>query len=372
MISKLALTNPILSAPISVALGSDNYVSGKHSDSTSSHSKAGFWSRKQPINSMKNAISHIQTSDKRLSSHTSGLEPRMDTLEPFNTKSSINVPTRQSLSSHQDSTRTPSLSSSISTKSSDSDLLESSEADTTELQQIVLYQSTSSNASRFCGPSFTKSNEVQEEMKMSRGGVLLLPTIVLTPPDDEDDYCTVSPFILELFCPYTTDSVVHQNLQVPTAPKSKGIEANSKRRKYPHPAGPWLRPHHTADLRVSGKSAVSSSPLANQKLTWRWEDGCRTAQGIVVGWGATVSYFIKKYNYQNKLKEIGTKHCENLAPAVVVFPPPRLPNEKEIQQRQLQFTIEQSVRLGQKVHRKRQNHPMSFHHKASQPVGDLK
>ncbi|KAA1097423.1 hypothetical protein PGT21_006304 [Puccinia graminis f. sp. tritici] len=368
MISQLVLTNPISSppSPSNIALG-PNKSSSRYLETPSSYSKTVFWNRRQRMNYSKNAIFQNRMTDKRFPSYASGPER----LDPSHY-----------LKSKQDSTRTPSLSSSISTASSDSELLEPLGADATKPQHIVLYRSTNSKgcffpkALSFCASSLVKSNETFGEISDSRNDAL--PMIVLTPPDDEDDYCTVSPFILELFCPYTTDSVVHhQNLRVPTAPTSKGIESNSKRRKYPHPAGPWLRPQHTANLRTCGRSAVSSSPLTNKRLTWRWEDGCRTAQGTVVGWEATVSYFIKQYNSQNKLKKAATKHGESplpkkiIYPAVFMFPPPRLPNEKEIQQRQLQFTIEQSLRLGRKVNRKRQNRHPSFHHKASQSTGDL-
>ncbi|KNE89975.1 hypothetical protein PSTG_16559 [Puccinia striiformis f. sp. tritici PST-78] len=382
MISKAALTNPISSTPpVSTALVPAEFF-GKPLDPTSSPPQSTYWSRKQAMNYSKDQKFQLGVTDKLSTSRTSGLKPYiMDTPGRSKAKASMDISASQFSRTKQESTRTPSLSSSISTASSDSELVEPSGTDVPKPRHVVLYRSTSSMFPKKLNlyrPPLVRANEAFEEQLNSRNDAL--PMIVLTPPDDEDDYCTVSPFIVELFCPFTTDSVVHiQNLRVPTAPTFKSTEANSIRRKYPHPAGPWLRPHHTADLRVSGRSTVSSSPLALKRSSWRWKDGCRTPQGTVLGWEGTVSYFNKQYNLQNKLKKIATKNgqahtpqTKTIHPAVAMFPPPRLPSEKEIQQRQLQFTIEQSLRLGRKVNRKRQSRHTGIYLRATQSTGDLK
>ncbi|KNZ56692.1 hypothetical protein VP01_2341g4 [Puccinia sorghi] len=374
------------SAPsLSPAVLSPDTNSGKPLESSSSaNPKTSFRTRKiRAMNYPKNVIFPKIITAKILSSfEPPALKPtHHDALPPPDTGASMNLSSDELLTSAQASTGTPSLSSSTSTTSSDSDLQEPYPwTDVCKPQQVVLYCSTSLKGCRFpralsfYGPSLGKSSERREQT---------LPMIVLTPPDDEDDYCTVSPFILDLFCPYTLESVAHcQNLRVPTAPTSKGVEATSQRRKFPHPAGPWLRPQHTLHLRqrINRRHLAHSTPLANKRPTWRWNDGCRTAQGNVVGWEDTVPYFTKQHNSQNKINRAVSKYAQGhptsgqtiMYPAVASFPPPRLPSEREIQQHQLQLTIQQGLRLGRRVHRTRQNRHINLHHKAAQPSVDLK
>lgn len=280
-------------------------------------------------------------------------------------------------------TRTPSLSSSTSTTSTDSNPVEPCPTNISRPKEIILFRSLSSKPC-LLSKELKHGNPTRAESKPPPHVAIetrcaILPMIILTPSDDEDDYCTLSPFTFNLFCPYTPDSIAQtRHLRVPITPSFKLGETPLKRRQYPHPAGPWLRPPNISGLRVSSPKNPLSKRTNQSQFIMKWKDGCRSAEGTVVGWEERISKILKLYGSQRMLKKpisdphkIDSNQKVVIHPAVLMFPPPRLPSEQEIQQRQLQFTIDRSLRLGQQVNRKRVHRPMSTYPESFQSDGSL-
>ncbi|POV96248.1 hypothetical protein PSTT_15751 [Puccinia striiformis] len=97
------------------------------------------------MNYSKDQKFQLGVTDKLSTSRTSGLKPYiMDTPGRSKAKASMDISASQFSRTKQESTRTPSLSSSISTASSDSELVEPSGTDVPKPRHVVLYRSTSS------------------------------------------------------------------------------------------------------------------------------------------------------------------------------------------------------------------------------------
>lgn len=96
-----------------------------------------------------------------------------------------------------------------------------------------------------------------------------LPMITLTTPDDEGIYVLHRPTPPISSQPF----LAVPNRSCPTANTSEPRKVSAK--KWPHPAGPWLRPTSPDEYLVKSK---------NDQLTW--QEGWRLATGRVIGWDA--------------------------------------------------------------------------------------
>ncbi|KAA1123684.1 hypothetical protein PGTUg99_027261 [Puccinia graminis f. sp. tritici] len=94
-----------------------------------------------------------------------------------------------------------------------------------------------------------------------------LPMITLTTPDDEGIYVLHRPTPPISSQPF----LAVPNRSCSTANTSEPRKVSAK--KWPHPAGPWLRPSSPDEYLVKSK---------NDQLTW--QEGWRLATGRVIGW----------------------------------------------------------------------------------------
>lgn len=209
--------------------------------------------------------------------------------------------------SPSDLCRTPSLSSSHSstlsslTSGSSSPDAQSKKI-TNETQSQVLYKPSIQRRTSF----FSRNHHVRESLNRSSESLdrVLLPTIILTLPDDESSYFTQSPFPMTLFMAYGPETSGDYNrLRVPVAPI--GAFSSTKRRQWAHPAGPWLRESRGLELK-------SSPPK-----------GARLSGGNIVGWGSVRPWL-------PRLRILIEAHQP------IQFPPPRLPNERDLERRRQQ------------------------------------
>lgn len=91
----------------------------------------------------------------------------------------------------------------------------------------------------------------------------VIPTITLTRPEDEEDYCTQSPFPESVYLsPGYASPSNYRHLGVPSTPS--GAFSRVSRKSWPHPSGPWLR----------GPAYSKSPPSAGTRLT----------SGAILGW----------------------------------------------------------------------------------------
>ncbi|MBW0526108.1 hypothetical protein O181_065823 [Austropuccinia psidii MF-1] len=254
--------------------------------------------------------------------------------------------------------RTPSSTSSMSSSSVDQNTSTSSSGSTTskKSQSRVIFhppkqkkffmpKALQSRDSSKSNPPGSK-NECLESTR-----AFLLPMITLTPTDDEDEaYCTISPFNLDLLCPYSLDSPAHTKyLRVPTHP-FKNTKKPLKRTHWPHPAGPWLRPYETKHLRRALPPASKIKDYKNwskpNTLSWTWEDGCRLSHGNVVGWTDKFNQAMDQYRFYLRMKNFNVggqgKYMKKMYPSIIQFPPPILhqhlndPSHKDRQWPQIQ------------------------------------
>ncbi|KAG0143502.1 hypothetical protein CROQUDRAFT_672902 [Cronartium quercuum f. sp. fusiforme G11] len=146
-------------------------------------------------------------------------------------------------------------------------------------------------------PSVTKPSRFSRTLKIKNYS--LLPTVTLTPPDDEADYFTESPFPITLYSPY--DAITARDygrLRVPMAPL--GALSAAERKRWPHPAGPWLR-----------STINPETPLL---------PGIRFRNGVVLGSARIRRRVISGSN-------VNQNAFVNFRPRP--FPPLRIPNEKD-------------------------------------------
>ncbi|CAH7685323.1 hypothetical protein BY996DRAFT_4560642, partial [Phakopsora pachyrhizi] len=254
--------------------------------------------------------------------------------------------------------RTPSLSSSISSTStsniSGSSSLSHTCKNLNNLKGQILFVPPSKKkiffprVFQFCEKSRTSIGPMSE---IDNFRPEMLPSIILTYTTDEDDYCTVSPFGFDLFCPYTENSAPHMNyLRVPTVTPLKNLANSPKRRQWPHSSGPWLRPVETKKYRIIEEND------RNTGATMIWKEGCRLSNGMVVGWTSKIEQSMQQYYFQLRLQKAlkkilnaknGFSHNQKVFAPLNSFPPPRLSSEIEANQKQ--FLLEQELKSARDI-----------------------
>ncbi|POV96253.1 hypothetical protein PSTT_15752 [Puccinia striiformis] len=138
--------------------------------------------------------------------------------------------------------------------------------------------------------------------------------IVLTPPDDEDDYCTVSPLSWNSSVPsLQTVWYTSKTFEFPPPPHQEhrsefDTQKISTSSRALVEASSYSRP---ACQRTKHCLLITSGPQAIVVAMERW---LSNSTGTVLGWEGTVSYFNKQYNLQNKLKKIATKNGQAHTP----------------------------------------------------------